>query len=88
MTCTPPLGLLDGMSQQQLQAALSAAQAAYIDLMSGKQGVTFSYSQADGMKSVTYRQTDAGSLTALIRQLQQALGLQGSRRRPIRMLYR
>lgn len=38
-------GVLAGMSQEQLKAALNEAQAAYIELLSGRRGVSFSYAQ-------------------------------------------
>jgi hypothetical protein len=88
MICPPTPGLLDGMSRPQLQAALEAAQAAYVQMMSGQQGVTFSYAQGDGTKMVTNRPTSPEQVTFLIRQLQQALGVAGVRRRPLRMIYR
>lgn len=83
----PVAGLLDGMTEPQLQAALTAARTAYLALMSGQQGVQFSYDQGAGAKSVTYNQTSVQQLTFLIRQLQQALGISGVARRPRRMLY-
>lgn len=88
MTCPPSTGLFAGMTILQLQAALSAAQQAYIDLAAGKTGVSFSYGQGDGQKAVTYRPTTPAEVTVLIRQLQAALGLPGVGRRPLRMLYR
>lgn len=65
-----------GMTQQQLQTALTNAQSAYVQLMSGARGVTFSYSQGDGSKSVTYDRVEGGiaQLRFFIEQLQIALG--------------
>lgn len=80
--------MFTGMTQPQLVAALAAAQQAYIDLLTGNKGVTFSYTQGDGAKSVTYKPAEAGALAALIRELQQASGLIGRARRPVRFLYR
>ncbi|WP_434715501.1 gpW family head-tail joining protein [Paraburkholderia sp. A3RO-2L] len=77
-----------GMSQTALQQALSNAQNALIELQTGAKGVTFSYTQGDGTRSVTYQQTDIAALTALIRQLQQELGIVCRARRPIRFVYR
>jgi hypothetical protein len=48
------------MTRDQLQAALTSAQQAYIELSTGAKGVSFTYSQDDGNRSVTYQQTDIG----------------------------
>ncbi|UKS45613.1 gpW family protein [Klebsiella michiganensis] len=77
--------LLTGMSTEQLQAALSQAQQAYIDLSTGAKGISFSYTQGDGTRTVTYQQTSLGDLLALIQTIQAMLGV--SRRRPIRVRY-
>ncbi|CAK7026295.1 gpW family head-tail joining protein [Saezia sanguinis] len=69
-----------GMSRQQLQELLSKAQQAYIDLMSGNKGVSFSYTQGDGTRSVTYNQASVQDLLALIQLLQVELGLAIGRR--------
>jgi len=75
------------MPTAALQQALANAQAALIALQTGSKGVSFSYTQGDGTKSVTYAPTDIGALTALIRQLQQQLGIICRARRPIRFVY-
>lgn len=85
--CVPTPGLLDGMSRPQLQAALAAAQAAYVKLMTGASVVQVAYAQGDGNRQATYRQAQVQELTFFIRQLQQALGVAGVRRRPSRMRY-
>lgn len=77
-----------GMSQDALHKALADAQAALIALQTGTKGVSFSYTQGDGAKSVTYQQADIGALTALIRQLQQQLGIIARARRRIGFVYR
>ncbi|ENN8377960.1 phage head-tail adapter protein [Providencia rettgeri] len=77
--------LLTGMSQEQLKQALNQAQQAYIDLSTGAKGVSFSYTQGDGTRSVSYQQTSLGDLLALIQTIQSMLGI--SRRRPIRVRY-
>lgn len=77
--------LLTGMSTEQLQVALSQAQQAYIDLSTGAKGISFSYTQGDGTRTVTYQQTSLGDLLALIQTIQAMLGI--SRRRPIRVRY-
>lgn len=82
--------VLIGMTIPQLQAALVSAQQAYIDLMSGNRGVSFSYTQGDGSKSVSYEKLDLYALQQFISQLQVALGLVSTnsiRRRPIRPIF-
>ncbi|MBD2781943.1 gpW family head-tail joining protein [Xenorhabdus szentirmaii] len=76
---------LTGMSREQLQAALNAAQQAYIELSTGAKGVSFSYTQGDGTRSVSYQQTSLGDLLALIQAIQTELGI--ATRRPIRVRY-
>lgn len=77
-----------GMSTAQLQAALAAAQQAYVDLSSGVKVVTASYTQGDGARSVTYTQTDLPRVVALIKQLQAQLGVVMRPRRPVRFIFR
>ena len=72
-----------GMSQAQLQAALTSAQQAYVQLVSGVRIATVSY---DG-KSVSYRSSDISQLNAFIMLLQRALGINFGRR-AIRPLFR
>ncbi|MBN9096070.1 MAG: phage head-tail adapter protein [Pandoraea pnomenusa] len=76
------------MPTEAVQQALTNAQAALIQLQSGQKGVSFSYAQGDGTKSVTYQQADIAALTALIRQLQQQLGIIPRARRSFRFVYR
>jgi hypothetical protein len=83
----PPGGMFAGMTTAQLQALLAQLQQAYIDLISGKRGESFSYAQGDGAKSVTYTRANAAALVPVIAQVQAALGMCGARRRPIRPLY-
>lgn len=83
----PATSLLAGRSTVQLQADLDAAQQAYIDLSTGAKGVSFSYSQGDGSKSVTYTRADLAQLAALIRTLQMQLGVIGRGRRPAQFLF-
>ncbi|OTA14098.1 phage head-tail adapter protein [Xenorhabdus vietnamensis] len=77
--------LLTGMSREQLQTALNTAQHAYIELSTGTKGVSFSYTQGDGTRSVSYQQTSLGDLLALIQAIQTELGI--TTRRPIRVRY-
>jgi len=90
MTFSPSNSIFAGMSTANLQAALSSAQAAYIQLSSGAKVVTASYTQGDGAKSVTYTAAQLPQLTALIQQLQMQLGIlpNGSARRPVRFVFR
>jgi hypothetical protein len=84
---TPRPSIFAGMQQTALQLALINAQTALIQLQSGAKGVSFTYAQGDGTRSVTYTQTNIGDLTALIRQLQQQLGIIRHARRPVRFAY-
>lgn len=83
----PNTSPLAGMSREQLQIALKKAQAAYIDLATGSRGVSFSYSQGDGTRSVTYQQSSLAELQALISQLQAQLGIIRQPRRAIRVRF-
>lgn len=62
-----------GMSDAQLQAALTSAQQALIDLRTGKKVATVSYAQGGGSRSATFEKTDIANLRMLISDLQQAL---------------
>lgn len=77
-----------GMDEDQLKQALASAQQAYIDLMTGNKGVTFSYTQGDGgTKTVSYKPTDQASLMVLISQLKKAIDPCSPIRRPIRPVF-
>lgn len=78
-------GVFAGMSKEQLKAALNEAQAAYIELLSGRRGVSFSYAQGDGTRTVTCSQASSADLLALITTLQRALGIRT--RRALRVRY-
>lgn len=80
------MSLFTGMSQDQLQAALTSAQQALIALQSGQRNVSLSYTQGDGSKSVSKQVMSVGECTRLIVQLQQALGLR-CRRRARKLIY-
>lgn len=80
-------GILDGMTEPQLRAALAAAQKAYIDLSTGGKAVSVAYTQGNGSRSITYVQTDLPKITALIQTIQRQLGI-GSRRQAVGFLYR
>lgn len=81
------ISLLTGMSREQLLAALNQAQEAYTELMTGNKGVSFSYTQGDGTRSLTYQTTDIDKLQAFIMQLQYQLGMIARPRRPITVRY-
>lgn len=84
----PNSSLLAGaMTRDQLQAALTSAQQAYLELSTGAKGVSFSYTQGDGTRSVSYQQTDIGQLTALIQLLQAQLGIVKRPRVTLRFRY-
>ncbi|AJJ72153.1 gpW family head-tail joining protein [Yersinia pseudotuberculosis] len=75
------------MTRAQLEDALNQAQQAYIELSTGLTGVSFSYSQGDGTRSVTYQPTDIGKLMGLIQLLQAQLGIVKHPRRALRFRY-
>ena len=79
----PRVGLLAGRSTVKLQADLDAAQQAYIDLSSGAKGSSYSYTQGDGARAVTYTQANVADLAALIMTLQVALKIPGAGRRAV-----
>jgi hypothetical protein len=58
--------ILDGMSVDVLQAKLSVMQQAYLDLSTGAKGESYSYTQGDGSKSVTYTRANISQLTRAI----------------------
>ena len=87
MLCNQNTSLLAGMSTAKLQAALADAQQAYLDLSTGAKGASYSYTQGDGAKAVTYTQTNVQQLVVLIKQLRAQLGLIGRTRRPIRFRF-
>lgn len=94
MSCTtggqynPATSIFAGMSRPQLQAALAAAQQAYLDLQSGKKAVSLSYTQGDGTKTVGYTPATTQGLVMLIKQLQAQLGIVRRARRPIQFGFR
>lgn len=80
------MSIFAGMTQDQLRGALASAQSALIDLQTGKAYSALSYTQGDGAKSVSKRVTTVAEVTALIVQLQIALGIR-CRRRASRLVY-
>jgi hypothetical protein len=83
MRYDPSSSILAGYDPTQAAADLQTAQKAYVALCSGQQVVTVSYTQGDGSKSVTYRQTDIANLVQLIKQLQAQLGIVARPRRAL-----
>jgi hypothetical protein len=84
----PSSSLLAGMPTAVLQANLAAAQAAYVALSTGSKGQSFSYTQGDGTKSVTYTPAQLPQLANLIQMLQSQLGIVCRARRPMRPAFR
>ncbi|ELT9609924.1 TPA: gpW family head-tail joining protein [Raoultella planticola] len=81
----PNSSLLAGtLSRDQLIEALTTAQQAYLELLSGDKGVSFSYSQGDGTRSVTFQKTEIQHLVSLIQGLQAQLGIVTRPRRTLR----
>lgn len=81
-------GLFAGMDDSILRAQLTAAQLALMQLQSGQSNVSLSYTQGDGAKSVTKKMGSVAECTALIQQLQMALGIRCNVRRPLRFVRR
>lgn len=79
--------LAGAMTDDQLREALAKAQQAYIDLASGTHGVSFSYSQGDGTRTVAYQQSTLADLLALIQLLQAQLGIVKRPRKPVRFRF-
>ncbi|MBE0152704.1 phage head-tail adapter protein [Serratia fonticola] len=76
------MSTLTGIPAERLRAMLEEAQQAKFDIMMGNRGVSFSYTQGDGTRSVTYQQTNIDQLNELIAEIQTALGI--GRRRAVR----
>ncbi|RYM50050.1 gpW family head-tail joining protein [Serratia proteamaculans] len=84
----PSRSLLAGYgTRDQLLDALAKAQQAYIDLSSGARGVSFSYTQGDGTRSVSYQQSSLSDLVALIQLLQAQLNIVSNPRRAMRFKF-
>lgn len=69
------MGVYDGRSDADLQARLTALLSVYDQLASGQMVASGTYSQGDGAKTVTFRETDLVRLQADISLLQQKLGI-------------
>ncbi|MDR5813327.1 gpW family head-tail joining protein [Caballeronia sp. LZ033] len=84
MSFDPEQSIFAGMDTAVLQQALADAQQAYIDLSTGAKGESYSYTQGDGAKAVTYTRASLPALYNLIRQLQMILNPNIRSRRPMR----
>lgn len=71
-----------GIPASTLQSWLAEALQAQHDLMTGAKGESYSYTQGDGNKSVTFTRVNIADLSAYILRLKMALGL--GRARPLR----
>jgi hypothetical protein len=87
MIWNPSTSILAGMSTSALSTALANAQQAYLDLSTGAKGISYSYTQGEGAKTVTYTKANLGSLVALIKELQAQLGIINHPRRAIRIVF-
>jgi hypothetical protein len=80
MAFDPNQSLLAGMDTGVLQANLASARQAYLDLSTGAKGESYSYTQGDGNKSVTYTRANLAQLQQMIMLLQRQLGITRGRR--------
>lgn len=81
--CPPNMSIFFGMTRDAKLAAIVTLQQAYLDLMTGNKGESFTYSQGDGTKSVVYTRAQIANLTMTIAQLQAEV-YGGRARRPLR----
>lgn len=86
-SCRYP-SLYTGRSQQQLQIDLAKAQDALVEFDRGDLGVSFSYAQGDGIKSVVRTPAVRQNIVNSIREYQAALGIIRRARRPMGFIYR
>ena len=85
MSFVPRTNNLTGVPRATLQQWLMDAQQAYHDLSTGAKGESYSYTQGDGAKSVSYTRASLADLQAYILELQYAMGIR--RRRAIRAIF-
>lgn len=84
MSCfDPTTSILAGMDTGVLQTRLAQLQQAYLDISSGAKGESYSYTQGDGAKAVTYSKGNLGDLIQAIRLVQAQLGIIDRPRRSI-----
>lgn len=81
----PSTSDLAGIPRATLLQWLTEAQQAMHDLVTGAKGESYSYSQGDGAKSVTYTRANIGQLRGYIAELKAQLGVRRARRaiRPV-----
>jgi hypothetical protein len=84
----PATSLLAGMDPTALQTQLARLQQAYLDLSSGARGESYSYTQGDGAKAVTYTRANLPALVQAIRLVQAQLGVITRPRRALRVRFR
>lgn len=70
-----------------LRQSLADAQQVYLQLMSGNQGESYSYTQGDGTRSTTFTRANISDLTAAIQLMQAQLGIVDSPRRANRITF-
>lgn len=88
MPCFDPnSSLLAGMDQTALRASLAQAQQIYIQLTTGAQAESLSYTQGDGTRSVTYTRANLAQLAAAIQLMQAQLGIVRSPRKALRLTF-
>jgi hypothetical protein len=87
MRFDPSRSLLAGRPTAALQADLANLQQAYMDLSTGNRGESYSYTQGDGSKSVTYTRANLAQLAAMIQLVQAQLGLVCRPRRPLQFFF-
>jgi hypothetical protein len=77
------------MTDAQLQAALTKAQAALIALRTGTKVISIAYAQGEGSRSTTFDKTDIAQLRLFINELVRALnpGIRMRRRRYITPMF-
>lgn len=78
-------GAFAGWSASQMQAALAQAQNALVTLVIGGQAVRVEYSEGSGHRAVTYTKADEQTVRNLIRELENALGI--NKRRAVRVRF-
>jgi hypothetical protein len=85
------MSILDGIDIASLQSRLASLQQAYLDLSSGAKGESYSYTQGDGSKSVTYTRVNIEALTQAIlavqAQIDRLSGVRLNRRPPLRPFF-
>ncbi|MCA8260822.1 gpW family head-tail joining protein [Burkholderia multivorans] len=75
------------MDQSALQASLAEAQRIYIQLSTGAQEESLSYTQGDGTRSATYTRANLAQLSAAIQLMQAQLGIVKCPRRAMRITF-